>query len=475
MKNIKKTILLFTYFFFLNNIIAQIVPEEETRFTIDTALVNEFEIVVCNDLSCFPIASADVIKDRLTCIQNKVILDYNGYTKGFFDYFLIRKRSYIETMLERKTLYFPFIEQQLAKDSMPDELKYMTIIESGLNTRAQSPAGAVGMWQFIKSTGQIYGLSSNWYFEERMDYEKSTIAASKFMKDLYTQLGDWRLAIAGYNCGAGNVRKAIRASGYSKDFWKIYPHLPRETRGYVPQFMAVMYAMEYATENGFYPDTVQFFPEIKKITINNYFNLEKYSELTNYCIDDLLLLNPEIKRNVIIDSLNYQLRLPIDLALDFEENERMYLDSCKIKSDEKLSYTPRKYAGNTDGKLKTIYIVKSGDYISKIATKYNVSINDIRKWNNLKSNTIYTGQKIHIWKDESYFKNLAEKEMKVKENLTRNKIYDIPNDKKYIVQPGDTLWDISRKFKDITVEQIKEWNNLQTDTLKVGQTLKLGI
>ena len=453
---------------------AQLVAEEDTRFKVDTVFSNEFEAITCDETSCFPIISSDVIKDRLSCIENEVILDYNGYTKGFFDYFLIRKRSYIKTMLERKELYFPFIEQQLANDSMPDELKYMTVIESGLNTRAQSPAGAVGMWQFMKTTGQIYGITSNWYFDERMDYEKATIAASKFMKDLHKQLGDWRLAIAGYNCGAGNVRKAIRKSGYSKNFWKIYPYLPRETRGYVPQFMAVMYAMKYADSHGFYSDSTFYFPEVSKVTINSYFNLDTFCQMTNYCIDDLLLLNPEIKRNVIIDSINYQLRLPSDIAEAFLSNEQMYLDSCNKKGTEHLNYKPRKYAGNTDGKIKTYYTVKSGDYLSKIASKYHIRTTDIKRWNNLRSNMLHPNQKLAIWKEPSYFKNEAKKQEAIKNNLASNKLYDIPSDKKYVVQPGDTLWDISRKFKNVSIEQLKKWNNLTTESLKVGQTLKLG-
>ena len=452
----------------------QLANEKDTNFKIDTAYSNEFETIVCNDFACFPIASGDLVRDRLSCIQNEVILDYNGYTKGFFDYFLIRKRSYIKEMLDRKELYFPFIEQQLAKDSMPYELKYMTVIESGLNTRAQSPAGAVGMWQFMKTTGQIYGLTSNWYFDERMDYEKATIAASKFMKDLYKQLGDWRLAIAGYNCGAGNVRKAIRKSGYSKDFWKIYPHLPRETRGYVPQFMAVMYAMEYANESGFYGDSVEHFPNLKTVEINSYFNLETFCELTNYCIDDLLKINPEIKRNAIIDSLNYKLRLPIDIADTFLSNKHFFLDSCATKGGEELNYKPRKYSGNTDGKMVTYYTVRSGDYIAKVASKYKVTIRDIRTWNRLKSNTIYVGQKLKIWKEPSYFKNNAQKQMQVKQNLERNKLYDIPADKKYVVKSGDNLWDIARKFKGVSVDDLKKWNNLKSESLKIGQVLKLG-
>ena len=453
---------------------SQIISESDTKFNIDTAYSSEFETVVCNESLCFPIASGDVVLDRLSCIQNEVILDYNGYTKGFFDYFLIRKRTYIEEMMDRKELYFPFIEEQLAKDSMPDELKYMTVIESGLNTRAQSPAGAVGMWQFMKTTGQMYGLESNWYFDERMDYEKATIAASKFMKDLHKQLGDWRLAIAGYNCGAGNVRKAIRKSGYSKEFWKIYPHLPKETRGYVPQFMAVMYAMEYAKESGFSADSVEYFPEVKKVKINSYFNIETFCELNNYCIEDLIKLNPEIKRNTIIDSINYQLRLPLDIADTFLVNKQFFIDSCSVKNDEQLNYKPRKYRGSTDGKMVTYYTVKSGDYIAKVATKYNVSIKDIRSWNKLRSNTIYVGQKLKIWKNPSYFKSSSQKEKLIKQNLAKNKIYDIPDNKKYIVKYGDNLWDIAQKFNGVSVEDLKKWNNLKSESLKIGQILKLG-
>ena len=217
------------------------------------------------------------------------------------------------------------------------------------------------------------------------------------------------------------------------------------------------------------------FSDVKKVEINSYFNLDTFSEMTNYCMKDLLLLNPEIKRNVIIDSINYKLRLPSDLADDFLDNPQMYLDACNKKGAEQLNYKPRKYAGNTDGKMKTYYTVKSGDYLAKVASKYSVRVSDVKRWNRLRSNMLHPNQKLVIWKDPSYFKNSIQKQTQIKQNLDQNKIHDIPSNKQYIVQSGDTLWDISMKFKDVSIKQIKEWNNLTSESLKIGQKLKLGI
>ena len=234
--------------------------------------------------------------------------------------------------------------------------------------------------------------------------------------------------------------------------------------------MAVMYAMHYPNECGFYADTIEYFPEVKTVNINTYFNLKTFTDLTNYCIDDLLLLNPEIKRNVILDSLNYKLRLPIDIADSFLVKNRFYFDSCKHKGDEKLNYKPRKYKGSTDGKIVTYYKVKSGDYIAKVANKYNVTIKDIRRWNKMRSNTIYVGQKLKIWKSPSYFKNSSKK---ISSTYNSNTIKDIPGSKKHIVRSGDNLWDIARKYKNVSVDDLKRWNNLKTESLKIGQVLKL--
>ena len=201
-----------------------------------------------------PDATYDQIEERLKKINSEIPLNFNTRVKSFVDYFTVRDREYTKMVLGRSTYYFPIFEEILAKYNLPDELKYLAIVESGLKSTARSRAAAVGLWQFIYFTGRSYGLHSDWYVDERMDPVKSTEAAARYIKSLYNMFGDWELALAAYNCGPGNVRKAIRRSGYKKKFWDIYRYLPRETRGYLPQFVAITYAFNYQEEHNFILD-----------------------------------------------------------------------------------------------------------------------------------------------------------------------------------------------------------------------------
>lgn len=435
----------------------------KAQIAFDTSQVmitcNVFE----NKIYHFP---SETIEDQLSCIENKIPLTYNVHTAGFINYFTIRRRSYIKSMMERKDLYFPMFEEKLKEHNLPDELKYLSIVESGLNAKAQSHAGASGLWQFISSTGKMMGLTINHDIDERMDPEKSTEAACKYLTNLHNTFGDWRYAIAAYNCGPGNVRKAQRNSGYSKDFWKVYNFLPSETRGYVPQFMAVMYAMNYAEEYNLTPDTLRYFPELDTIRINAYCNLDTFCSMLNYCFDDLVYLNRSLKRHYIPDSSNFLLKLPKDVIQNYIAQKQSIDDSCLVKAKDDLNFEQRIYSNNntTEGKQRTYYKVKSGDYLGKIAMNNHVSVADLKKWNKITGNTINIGQQLVIWKTSSSHQPTPSNSVQV----------PIPDSKHYIVQPGDTLWNISNKFKGITLEQLKKLNNLQDNTIKPGQKLILG-
>ena len=184
----------------------------------------------------------ELVADRLSCLQQTIPLPYNSNIHGFINFFTIRNREYTRLMLRRKDLYFPIFEKYLAKYNLPQELKYLSVIESGLNPRAISRASAVGLWQFMSFTGRYFNLYSDWYFDDRMDPEKSTEAACLYLKQLHSMFKNWELALAAYNSGPGTVNRAIRRSGYKRTFWEIYNYLPRETRSYVPQYVAIIYA-----------------------------------------------------------------------------------------------------------------------------------------------------------------------------------------------------------------------------------------
>ncbi|HLZ17095.1 MAG TPA: lytic transglycosylase domain-containing protein [Cyclobacteriaceae bacterium] len=208
-----------------------------------------------SDLDFIPAdETPELVADRLNCLQKAIELNYNSKVHAFVDYFTVRDRDYTRMILRRRDLYFPLFEKKLKQYNLPDELKYLSIIESGLNPRAMSAARAVGLWQFMSSTGKYFGLHNDWFSDDRMDPERATDAACRYLSQLYSIFHNWHLALAAYNSGPGTVRWAIRRSGYKKTFWEIYPYLPRETRSYVPQFIAIIYAVNYANEHNINED-----------------------------------------------------------------------------------------------------------------------------------------------------------------------------------------------------------------------------
>lgn len=412
-----------------------------------------------------------VIFSRINTIDSDIPIVFNDKVRSFIDYFSIRNRDYARKMLVRKNAYFPIFEDYLAKHDMPEALKYLTIVESGMNPKAKSRAGAMGLWQFMPSTGKMYGLSYDWYVDEKMDPYKATEAACQFLKQLHKMFDDWELALAAYNCGPGNVRKAIKRSGYKRTFWEIYPYLPRETRSYVPQFHAVNYLMRYAPEHNLFADYHEYTIESDTLVVNQYFNVKAFCDHSGICLETMELLNPEIIRNVIPEhKKNYVLRVPKDKMAHIQLNLAALLDSSKAKGGEELNYhTAWASSSSTAGKEKTYHYVRSGDVLGKISERYGVSMNDLRAWNNINSsNTIYVGQKLAVYKDPAYFKKSTPKPVSA-----IAKTVELPDNKIYTVQEGDTLWSISKKYDGLTIEQIKKLNNLTSDNLKPGQKLKL--
>lgn len=405
-----------------------------------------------------------IIEERLRCVQQTIPLVYNTRIHSFINYFTVRDREYTRMVAARKNLYFSLFEKYLAKYGLPDELKYLAIIESGLNPKAVSRARAVGLWQFMSATGRHYGLHHDWYIDDRMDPEKSTDAACRYLRDLYGMFHNWELALASYNAGPGNVKKAIRRSGYKKTFWDVYNYLPRETRSYVPQFVAIIYTMNYLDEHNFYNIGDERNMPHDTISVNKYLHFNTFASLTGVCLEDLQKLNPSIQRNAL-PALNrkYAFKIPVAAKEKLMTDRYAILDSASQVGKKELEVLARNTEGSTYGRDRIIYRVKSGDVLGGIAMRYNVRVNDIKRWNNLSSNTIRVGQPLNIWLRQPANASAITPAPK--------SIVPIPDSKTYVVQNGDTLWDISQKFQGLTIEKIKQLNNLTTSRIQPGQTL----
>lgn len=407
---------------------------------------------------------------RIDSLEGEVPLGYNDKVKAFIDYFTIRDREYTRKVLSKLDLYFPIFEETLARYNLPDELKYLSIVESGLRANAISHANAVGLWQFVSATGKMYGLQNDWYLDDRMDPFASTDAAARHLRDLYRMFDDWELALAAYNCGPGNVRKAIRRSGYKKKFWEIYRYLPRETRSYVPQFVAIVYTVNYAAEHNLLPEHKEILPAFDTVMVSQYFHLETFAQQLNVCLDDLIALNPNIKRGALPEGTeDFALRIPADLKDTIVANRAVLYDTAGKVGKAHLDYLARNTPGSTYGRVKQIYRVRSGDVLGTIAQRYHVRVSDLRAWNGIRGNMIRVGQRLNIWVMPTY--NSSTKDLYTASARDINKPQPLPGQKVYYVQPGDTLWEIANKYAGLSIEQIKSLNNLETNTIKPGQQL----
>ncbi|MBT1687765.1 LysM peptidoglycan-binding domain-containing protein [Fulvivirgaceae bacterium PWU37] len=430
------------------------------------ALPTEIEYIPGDD-------DPQLIADRLACIDTKMNLVYNDRIHAFINYFTVKDREYTKMVMRRRNLYFPIFEKYLKQYGLPEELKYLSIIESGLNPRAVSRARAVGLWQFMSGTGKYYGLHNDWFIDERMDPEKSTEAACRYLRDLYNMFHDWEMALAAYNTGPGNVKRAIRRSGYKRTFWEIYPNLPRETRSYVPQFVAITYTMNYLDEHNFFDEGEEMLVTSDTIRTKKFLHFDTFASLTNSCIDDLQRLNPSIQHNAMPETGKpYILHIPREAKIVLDSNRLAILDSASKTGRKELELLARNTAGSTYGRDRIVYKVRSGDVLGSIAIRHGVRVTDLKKWNRLRGNTIHVGQRLNIWLRGSKPSSSATTMMASAKSTSPA---PIPDSKIYVVQPGDTLWHISQKFEGLSVEKIKSLNNLNNTKLQPGQKLIIGM
>ncbi|MCF8367089.1 MAG: LysM peptidoglycan-binding domain-containing protein [Bacteroidales bacterium] len=480
-----------------------------------------------------PTFNDSVLESRINRLNRKTPfeLTYNKTVKSFIDLYAVNKRSLSSRILGLSELYFPMFEEILDAYDLPLELKYLAVVESALVPNAGSRAGAKGLWQFMYQTGKVYDLQVNSFVDDRYDPYKSTVAAAQHLRDLYDIYQNWSLVLAAYNSGAGNVNKAIRRAGGVRSYWAIWPYLPRETRGYVPAFIAVYYVMNYAPEHNLYPvDPGILYNGVDTVQVKDVLSFDQISEFLNIPYNDVKFLNPSFKEGIIpADSENlYTLRLPREYIGEFVSNEHeiyKYKTQKGIEKDKLLAQIEQ-------AKQRNVHVVRSGETLGHIARTYHTSVSNLQSWNNLKGSTIYPGQKLTVYAnpngtssaasntstvqrsgEKSYHtvKNgenlglIAKKykcsttDLKNWNNLKNSTIF--PNQKiivyeptnntktelvktndgdvKYVihvVKTGDTLWDIAKQYDGVTVNQIKALNNITNSRrLKPGQKLKVAV
>ena len=441
--------------------------------------------------------SDSIYISRLSRINSIVSLPYNNIIRNHIHVYTIKQREKFSAVLGLRDYYFPMIEDVFDSYGIPDELKYMAVIESALNPNAVSRVGATGMWQFMYSTGRFYGLTINSVVDERRDPLKATHAAARFMKDLYKIYNDWVLVIAAYNCGPGNVNKAIRRSGNKKDYWDIYYRLPRETRGYIPMYIAAAYAVNYFPEHFIKPMLLNIPVATDTIMVSENMHLTQISEVMRIPLGELKALNPQYRTGFIPGSSKpMSLTLPMNHLGDFidmNDTIKNYKPDIYLSKVTQIADPTRStnLPAEIKGRTKVIYTVKQGDNLGFISEWYRVGLSDLRYWNNISRNTIRVGQKLVIYVDPSkseYFSkiqsmSLVEKQALVGKSTTSNTSVSntaiiasgIEGDFiTYTVRSGDTIWDIVKMFENVTTNQILSLNNISDPSkIQAGQKLKI--
>lgn len=445
-----------------------------------------------------PVFSDSVYSERIADMNDQSPFEYvyNAQVRQFIDLYSVRKRKLTARILGLAQIYFPLFEEQLDRFNMPLELKYLAVIESALNPVATSPVGAKGLWQFMYGTGKVYGLTVSTYVDDRFDPYKSTIAACEHLTDLYDIYGNWSLALAAYNSGAGNVNKAIRRSGGLKNFWAIYKYLPRETASYVPAFIAASYVMNYAAEHKIQPvDPGILYYEVDTVTVRRPLTFAQISEMLNIPMDEIIFLNPAFKQRIIPATAEtpYKLRLRKKYIGTFINNEvELYAYRTRegLASDslEKLIY---KNYRNTE-----LYTVKSGETAASIAKKFNMTVTELRTLNGHSTKSIKPKKKILVYSKTQKPKPSQEvtstyvpKPLKADSTQGDSAVSATPvvaeNQKEsvqkaeaktstsvHIVKKGESLGLIASKY-GCTSADLMKWNNMKSSNILVGQKLNV--
>lgn len=355
----------------------------------------------CTNSAVIPQFSDSVYIDRLQRMPTIMEMPYNAIVREYIDRYAVKLRNQVSVMLAANNFYMPLFEEALDAYDLPLELKYLPIIESALKPTARSRAGALGLWQFMLKTGRLYGLESNSLVDDRLDPIKATWAAARYLREMYDIYKDWHLVIAAYNCGPGNVNKAIRRAGGATDYWSIYNYLPRETRGYVPAFIAANYIMTYYCHHNICPMNTEIIPPTDTLQISRELHLQQVADLCDITIDELKSLNPQYKRNIIPGNTKpYTLRLPQTKIATFIDNQDTIYNhrAAELFKNRKTVAVSNKITPTVGKGTLSYHTIRSGETLSTIAQRYGVKVSQLKDWNGLSSNRIRAGKKLKIYK-----------------------------------------------------------------------------
>lgn len=445
----------------------------------------------------------ELLKSRLALMDAKspFNIEYNQGLENIIKSFLKNRKKSFERLMAISEFYFPMFEEAMARQNVPLEIKYLAVVESALNPKAVSRVGATGLWQFMFQTGKQYGLNINTYVDDRSDPLKASDAAALYMSNMYRIFGDWDLVLASYNSGPGNVAKAIRRSGGQQNFWNIRKHLPKETQGYVPAFLATMYIYEYHKEHGIVPNraVIKHFAT-DTIMVKKEITFKQISDLIDIPVSQLQLLNPAYKRDVVpfIEGENHYLRMPNDKVAIYTSNEDKIYAYLNYETSKRERPYESRYASKVneaeDGHVVTktrFYKIKRGDSLSEIANKYGVSVSELKKWNRIRGTYAPRGKMLKIYSYDNVAVNPKDVESKEVAEVKKEPTADtekplvaetkfkeevvvtlITNTKKYKVKRGDNLSSIANKY-GVTVAEIKEWNDLKKNSVARGKVLKI--
>ncbi len=522
---------------FSNHSTSNCIDERWLKQIADASLSNEmfFDIENMNiDEKVSYNLDTELLKKRLhkLDVQSPFVIEYNPALENVIKSFLKNRSKSFERQMAIAEYYFPLFEEKLSKYNLPLEIKYLAIVESALQPKAKSKVGAGGLWQFMPETGRQYKLNITTYVDERHDPIKSTEAACHYMLNMYEIFGDWSLVLASYNCGPGNVSKAIRRSGGKTDYWEIRKYLPRETANYLPAFLATMYIYEFKKEHGLVAHKAEMkYAETDTVMVKQAMTFKQISDLLDISEAQLEYLNPIYKAKYIpsINNEYFYLRLPKNKIGIFVSNEEKiygylaYLEQEKINKiqlalqakkrdsiakQDSLAITANLIDKNSDTSeyeevikkrtkevvSKDYHKVKKGETLSEIADKNKVSIINLRKWNNIKGSNINAGQSLVIQTTKKITVNEVVKKLKPKNEIIEPAVENAvaeniekPTENKYssakskieikedyyIVQKGDSIFSITKKFPNLTADDLKKKNDLKTDNIQPGMKLKI--